>query len=151
MTDIPGAASQGRGVRSGDPRRYQNMIVVIATLGGLLFGYDTGVISGALVYIQQDLGLTSLTQGLVVSSLLVGAAIGATAGGKLADRLGRKNTIRLASVVFIVGALGSGLAPSAEALLPARFILGLAVGCASATVPIYIGEIAPADRRGRLV
>ncbi len=132
-------------------RRRQTRIAIIATQGGFLFGYDTGVISGALPFIRQDLNLTAATQGIVVSSLLMGAAFGATFGGRLSDRLGRTRTIRLASLVFIVGTLGSALAPAAPFLIGARIILGLAVGCVSATVPLYIGEISPVGRRGRLV
>ena len=132
-------------------RRRQTTIAIIATQGGFLFGYDTGVISGALPFIRQDLGLSAATQGLVVSSLLMGAAFGATFGGRLSDRLGRKVTIRLAALVFIAGTLGSALAPAAPFLVSARVVLGLAVGCVSATVPLYIGEISPVARRGRLV
>ncbi|GAA5028958.1 sugar porter family MFS transporter [Actinopolymorpha pittospori] len=132
-------------------RRHQTTIAVIATQGGFLFGYDTGVISGALPYIRQDLDLSAATQGFVVSSLLVGAAFGATFGGRLSDILGRKTSIRLAALVFVLGTLGSALAPSAELLIGARVILGLAVGAVSATVPLYIGEMSPVERRGRLV
>jgi major inositol transporter-like SP family MFS transporter len=124
---------------------------VISTLGGLLFGYDTGVSSGALIFMKDDLGVTSFTEGLVVSSLLLGAAFGAALGGRLADRTGRRLTIRFAAVVFTLGALGCALAPDVELVIAARIVLGLAVGCASATVSLYIGELAPAERRGRLV
>ncbi|MGH3488728.1 MAG: sugar porter family MFS transporter [Actinopolymorphaceae bacterium] len=132
-------------------RRRQTQIAVIATQGGFLFGYDTGVISGALPFIRQDLALTPATQGIVVSSLLLGAAFGATFGGRLSDRWGRRSTIRVAALVFCAGTLGSALAPAAGFLVLARVILGLAVGCVSATVPLYIGEISPVSRRGRLV
>jgi major inositol transporter-like SP family MFS transporter len=133
------------------PTRALTTIAVISTLGGLLFGYDTGVISGALIFMKGDLGLTSFTEGGVVSSLLLGAAFGAPLGGRLADQLGRRLTIRVAAVVFAAGALGCALAPNVEIMVAARVVLGLAVGCASATVPLYSGELAPADRRGRLV
>lgn len=145
--ETPGPS--GAGARRA--RRNQTLFAVVATMGGLLFGYDTGVIAGALLYIRQDLHLSSASQGVVVSSLLVGAAFGASFGGRFADAVGRRRTIRLASVVFILGTLGSALAPNAAVMVVARVVLGLAVGCVSATVPVYIGEISPADRRGRLV
>lgn len=126
-------------------------IAVISTLGALLFGYDTGVISGALLFMKDDLHLTSSTEGFVVSSLLVGAAFGAALGGRIADAVGRKKTIIIAAVIFGLGALGTALSPNIAAMATARVVLGLAVGCASATVPLYIGEHAPAHRRGRLV
>jgi major inositol transporter-like SP family MFS transporter len=134
-----------------DPERVLVTIAMASTLGALLFGFDTGVISGALVFMRDSLHLTPTTEGVVVSSLLLGAAAGAWLGGKLADTLGRRRTIRIAAVVFCLGALGSALAPSLALMLPARVILGLAVGCASVTVPVYISELAPAHRRGRLV
>jgi len=137
--------------RSAPHKRYLARITVIATLGGLLFGYDTGVISGALLYMRQDLQLTSLGEATVVSSLLFGAAFGALLGGKLADALGRKGSLLVCAVLFLVGALGSALAPNVELMVLSRVILGLAVGAASATVPLFLAEMAPADRRGRIV
>ncbi len=137
--------------RSAPHTRYLARITVIATLGGLLFGYDTGVISGALLYMRQDLQLTSLGEATVVSSLLFGAAFGALLGGKLADALGRKGSLLVCAVLFLVGALGSALAPNVELMVLSRVILGLAVGAASATVPLFLAEMAPADRRGRIV
>lgn len=147
-TPRPQAVSE---VSAGTAERRQTVIAWIATLGAFLFGYDTGVISGALLYIQRDLRLTAASSGLVVSSILVGAAFGATFGGRLADRFGRKRLIRAAAVVFLVGTLGSASAPTGGALMGARLVLGLAVGAVSAIVPIYIGEIASGRRRGRLV
>jgi major inositol transporter-like SP family MFS transporter len=151
MPDPPRGQTQRGSFLRGNPQRVLTTIAWISTLGGLLFGYDTGVISGAILYMQHDLGLTPVTKGLVVSSLLVGAAFGATVGGRVADRLGRRNTIRIAAVVFTLGALGCALAGNIPLMVLARVVLGLAVGCASAVVPLYIGELAPADRRGRLV
>lgn len=100
---------------------------------------------------QQDLGLTPLTEGLVASSLLFGAAFGALFGGRLADRNGRRGMIMVLAVVFLLGTLGCTFAPNTEVLIAARFILGLAVGGASVTVPVYLAEISPRDRRGRIV
>ncbi|GEC03968.1 major myo-inositol transporter IolT [Streptomyces spinoverrucosus] len=131
--------------------RRLRMITVIATFGGLLFGYDTGVINGALPYMTDDLGLTPVTEGMVTSSLLLGAALGAVAGGRLSDARGRRRTILTLAVLFFVGALGCTLAPTTAVMVVARFVLGLAVGGASVTVPVYLAEISPAERRGALV
>jgi len=126
------------------------------TFGGLLFGYDTGVISGALPFMARPredggLGLTPLAEGVVASSLVLGAAFGALFGGRLCDRHGRRRTILGLAVLFFVGALGTALAPGLAVLVVFRVLLGLAVGGASATVPVFIAELAPAERRGRLV
>ncbi|WP_333737586.1 sugar porter family MFS transporter [Streptomyces sp. IBSBF 2806] len=131
--------------------RRLRLITLIATFGGLLFGYDTGVINGALPYMTDDLGLTPFTEGLVTSSLLLGAALGAVVGGRMSDARGRRRTILVLAVVFFVGALGCTLAPSTAVMVGARFVLGLAVGGASVTVPVYLAEISPAERRGALV
>ncbi|MGW3729938.1 sugar porter family MFS transporter [Streptomyces sp. NPDC000851] len=131
--------------------RRLRLITVIATFGGLLFGYDTGVINGALPYMTDDLGLTAVTEGMVTSSLLLGAALGAVAGGRMSDQRGRRRTILALAVLFFVGALGCTLAPTTEVMVVARFVLGLAVGGASVTVPVYLAEVSPAERRGALV
>ncbi|MEW2305204.1 sugar porter family MFS transporter [Streptomyces sp. NPDC006655] len=131
--------------------RRLRIITVIATFGGLLFGYDTGVINGALPYMSKDLGLNPVTEGMVTSSLLLGAALGAVAGGRLSDARGRRRTILALAVLFFVGALGATLAPTTAVMIVARFVLGLAVGGASVTVPVYLAEISPAERRGALV
>ncbi|MCM3845361.1 sugar porter family MFS transporter [Pseudonocardia sp. DR1-2] len=127
------------------------LITVVATFGGLLFGYDTGVINGALEPMSRDLGLTPVTEGFVVSILIFGAAVGAIVGGSLSDRHGRRHNILLLALVFMVGTVGCVLAPSWQVLAVFRFVLGLAVGGASATVPVYLAEIAPVERRGGLV
>ncbi len=127
------------------------IITVIATLGGLLFGYDTGVISGALLFMGPELGLTPATTGLVTSSLLVGAATGALLAGKMADKVGRRRIILVLAIIFIIGALGSAMAPNLTTMVILRMILGLAVGGAGTTIPVFIAEIAPANKRGQLV
>ncbi|MGW0611475.1 sugar porter family MFS transporter [Streptomyces sp. NPDC002788] len=132
-------------------KRRLRLITIIATFGGLLFGYDTGVINGALPYMTDDLGLTPVTEGMVTSSLLLGAALGAVTGGRLSDARGRRRTILLLAVLFFVGALGCTLAPTTAVMIVARFVLGLAVGGASVTVPVYLAEVSPAERRGALV
>ncbi|MBF4163360.1 sugar porter family MFS transporter [Nocardioides acrostichi] len=127
------------------------LVTVVATFGGLLFGYDTGVINGALAPMTDQLGLTPLSEGIVVSILIFGAAIGALFGGRLADRYGRRHNIIMLAGVFIVGTIGCSLSPIWEVLAGFRLILGLAVGGASATVPVYLAEVAPYERRGSLV
>ncbi|MEC0236648.1 sugar porter family MFS transporter [Paenibacillus kribbensis] len=128
-------------------------VILISTLGGLLFGYDTGVINGALPFMsgKDQLNLTSFTGGLVASSLLFGAALGAVFGGRLSDYNGRRKNIMLLSVVFFVSTIGCALAPNVTIMIISRFLLGLAVGGASVTVPSYLAEVAPADRRGGIV
>ena len=127
------------------------LIAVVATFGGLLFGYDTGVINGALEPMTSDLGLTATTEGFVVSILIFGAAIGALIGGRLADRYGRRHNILMLAGIFVVGTMGCVLSPTWEVLAIFRFILGLAVGGASTTVPVYLAEVSPFERRGSLV
>ena len=139
------------GVATGDYTGYLIKLTVISTLGGLLFGYDTGVISGALPFLTEDLSLSSVQEATVVSSLLFGAMIGALIGGKLSDVLGRKGALRFCAIVFFLGALGTALAPSFAVMVPARIVLGIAVGAAAATVPVYLAEMAPAHKRGRMV
>jgi len=124
---------------------------VVATFGGLLFGYDTGVMNGALEPMKHDLGLTPVTEGFVVSILVFGAAFGALFGGRLADQFGRRRNILALAIVFMIGTFGCVLSPTWEVLALFRFILGLAVGGASATVPVYLAEVAPVERRGSLV
>ena len=127
------------------------VIAFIATLGGLLFGYDTGVIAGALLFMKHDLHLTSLTTGMVTSFLILGSAIGAIFAGRVADRFGRKKIILVMALIFVAGSLGCATAPNVEMMISFRFILGLAVGGAAAIVPIYIAEIVPANRRWQFV
>jgi sugar porter (SP) family MFS transporter len=140
------------GVGGGDKRRFVNIAAAITATGGLLFGYDTGVISGALLFIRQDFApLSPFVEGIIVSTLLVGAVVGALSGGPLSDRAGRRPTALLAAVIFGLGALAVALAPSVAFIVFGRFLLGLGVGLASMIVPLYIAEIAPAERRGALV
>jgi MFS transporter, SP family, major inositol transporter len=132
--------------------RFLTKLTVIATLGGLLFGYDTGVISGALLYMKDDLHLSSFWEATVVSSLLFpGAAFGALCGGRVADRIGRKRSLLMCAGLFLVGAVGCAVAPDVAVMVTARIILGLGVGAAAVTCPLYLAEMAPADRRGRMV
>lgn len=137
--------------RKTDNDKKIRLITLVSTIGGLCFGYDTGVISGALIFMKNDLGLTPLQEGLVTSFLLFGAAIGSVGGGWLSDRQGRRKNILWVAVIFIFGALGTAVAWDMSSMIIARFILGLAVGCASVTVPIYISELARPAQRERLV
>jgi sugar porter (SP) family MFS transporter len=132
-------------------RRNVVLTAAIAGLGGLLFGYDTGVIAGALLFIEGDFDLGSFAQGLVVAAVPIGAVGGAAFAGPAADRYGRRLMILLAAAVFIVGALASAAAPGVEALVGARIVIGVAIGLASAAAPVYISEVAPPESRGRLV
>lgn len=123
------------------------------TLGGLLFGVDTGVINGAIPYMAspQQLDLTPAEEGLVTSGITLGAALGALAAGKLADWYGRKHLLIGLAVLFFAGTLCCSMAPNAILMIIFRFLLGLAVGGASVIVPAYLAEIATASTRGRLV
>src|SRR4030081_880688 len=125
-------------------------IYFFGALGGLLFGYDTGVISGALLFIPNDFKLSPFLQGAIVAGLLLGAMIGAAFAGRLSDRLGRRHLIIAAAVVFTVGALLAAFAPTVAVLVAARVIIGLAVGSAAPVVPLYLSEIAPTEIRGAI-
>jgi len=117
----------------------------------LLAGYDTGIISGALEFIAQIFHLTTVGRETIVSMVLVGGVIGALLSGLLADRLGRKKTVLLAALLYIFGSVGSALAPGAAVLGVFRFIIGLAIGGASTSAPLYIAEVSSAKIRGSLV
>jgi SP family sugar:H+ symporter-like MFS transporter len=125
-------------------------IFFFGALGGVLFGYDTGVISGAILFITKDFKLSPFMQGAVVAALLLGAMVGAAFAGRLSDRLGRRRLIMIAAVTFTVGALAAAAAPGSWALVAARFVIGLAVGSAALVVPLYLSEIAPTEIRGRI-
>ena len=127
------------------------MIAAVAALGGLLFGFDTGVIAGAMLFIVPDLHLGPAEQGLVVSAVTFGALFGALAGGTLADSLGRRRTNIAAGMSFILGSLLSAVAPNVEVLVVSRVIIGVAIGLTSVAGPMYIAELAPARHRGRMV
>ena len=127
------------------------VIAVIAATGGLLFGFDTGVISGAIPFFQQDFGIDDNMVEVVTASGLIGAILGALFCGKITDRLGRKKVILASAVIFAVGALWSGFAPDIYHLIFSRLFLGVAIGVSSFSVPLYIAEISPARMRGRLV
>lgn len=125
--------------------------VGVAAIGGLLFGYDTGVISGAILFIQKQYALSATMEEVVVSSVLVGAIIGAVIGGALTDHYGRRKMIILAGIIFTISALGTAFSPSVNWLIAGRLISGIGIGIASFISPMYIGELVPAKVRGSLV
>ncbi len=137
--------------KSINQKSFLSTIIIVSTLGGLLFGYDTGVINGALPFMAESLGLNSFTEGLVASSLLFGAALGAVFGGRLSDYSGRRKSILYLALLFFIATIGCTLAPTVTVMVVFRFLLGLAVGGASVTVPTYLAEISPVERRGRMV
>jgi len=126
-------------------------ITIVAALGGLLFGYDTGVIAGSQLYFTEYFNFSAGEQGWAVSSALYGCLIGALVGGYLTKRISRKYTLILAAALFTVSAWGSGIADSLDELAIYRILGGLGVGMASLAAPMYIAEIAPPKDRGRMV
>ena len=138
------------------PKRGIVALTAVATLGSLLFGYDTGVISGAPPYMYMPAGaggleLTPLEEGAIGGVLTIGAAFGALIGGRLSDKFGRRHNIILLAILFIIGALGNTFSPNVWIMYIFRLILGLAVGGASATVPVFLAESAPKRIRGSIV
>ncbi|MDD4899038.1 MAG: sugar porter family MFS transporter [Candidatus Omnitrophica bacterium] len=127
------------------------VIAFVAALAGLLFGYDTGVISGAILFIKDQFNLTSVLVERVVSSVLLGAVIGAAFSGSMADKLGRRRSIVITALLFSLGAVGCAFSPTIPILVCFRFLIGLAIGVASYVAPLYISEISPPDVRGALV
>lgn len=126
------------------------LIFVLGALEGLVFGYDTGVVAGALLFLRRDMGLTPALQGLVVSALLFGSIVAAPLSGVLSDRLGARRLIATAGILFFSGSLGAALAPSPAVLILFRFVLGLGVGIGTVQVPMYLAELSPVAIRGRL-
>ena len=142
-------AQNKQGGKSGTGHVY--VVASIAALGGLLFGYDTGVISGAELYLKKDFSLNSTTEEIAVSAVLVGAILGAAICGKLSDAIGRKLTILSMAVIFTVGAILTAFSPSIWVFVAFRIIVGIGIGMASVVTPIYISEMAPSDKRGGMV
>jgi sugar porter (SP) family MFS transporter len=140
----PGTIARGNRL----PPRFSTYL--IGALGGLLFGYDTGVIAGALLFIRKDFRLDALQQGWLVSSLVLGALLGSVSTGYLSDRFGRRRLLLVAGAIYAVGAIGAALSPSATVLIGFRLLLGLAVGVSSVLVPLYLAEMAPTALRGAL-
>lgn len=125
-------------------------IVAVATIGGLLFGYDSGAVNGTQGGLVAEFGLSDAALGFTVGSLLIGCAVGAFFAGRLADAMGRRNVMLIAAVLFLIGALVQGFTDVHMIFVLARFAGGMAVGAASVLSPLYISEVAPANIRGRL-
>ena len=126
-------------------------VCFLAALAGLLFGLDIGVIAGALPFITNDFKIDSHVQEWVVSSMMFGAAVGAVGSGWMSWKLGRKKSLMIGAILFVIGSLCSAVAPNVEVLIISRIILGLAVGIASYTAPLYLSEIAPEKIRGSMI
>lgn len=127
------------------------MTTVVASLGGFLFGFDMAVVSGILPFVRQQFALSAVQEGWFVSSALAGCIVGVIIAGNLSDRLGRKKLLYLAALLFLLAALGCASFHDLSWIITARILGGVAVGIASSIVPLYLSEIAPDDKRGRLV
>ena len=151
----PGEEKHGLGTEKASdglrPKLFLFLLTTIAALGGFLFGYDTGVVSGAMLRVRERFHLNSTWQEIIVSVTLAGAAVSAALGGPLSDCLGRKPVLLMASVIFTVGAAVMGAAEAEWMLLLGRVIVGVGIGFAAMSVPMYIAEMAPANVRGKLV
>ncbi len=155
MNHAPGAAVSA-GCRSPDSHAqgsllYVTLLSLVAALGGLLFGYDTAVISGAIGFMEAHFQLSPVQTGWAASCTLLGCGLGAWLGGTLSDRWGRKNVLILSAVLFFVSAIGTAVPANLTQFVIFRILCGLAVGAASITSPMYIAEISPARIRGRMV
>ncbi len=142
--------------QDGEPKKsgltsFVYIAVAVAAIGGVLFGYDTGVISGAILFITGEFGLSPILEEVATSSVLVGAILGAIAGGFLADRIGRRLSIIAASTAFLAGTGVVVVAAGLPVFLVGRVLIGIAIGVASFVVPLYISEIAPSALRGGMV
>jgi sugar porter (SP) family MFS transporter len=127
------------------------VVALVSAISGLLYGYDTGIISGALLQIGKDFDIGHVWEQVIAASILVGAVIGALTCSRLAERRGRRGTLLLVGIVFVVGALAASLSPDPVLLSISRLVLGFAVGGATQTAPVYVAELAPTAYRGRLV
>jgi sugar porter (SP) family MFS transporter len=123
----------------------------IAGLGGILYGFDMGVIAAALIYVRDSFHLSTVMQEVLVIAVLVGVMIGALIGGTVADRIGRRKTLVWGAVLFILGSILAPLSPNVYVLFVARGLLGIAVGFTSVTAPVYVSELAPPQSRGTLI
>jgi sugar porter (SP) family MFS transporter len=126
-------------------------IAAVAATGGLLFGFDTGVINVALPSLREQLQLTPSQESMVVGAVLFGAMFGPFISGFLTDKLGRKKINVIASLIFVVGSILAAIAPDTHSLIAGRLLLGLAIGIVAATIPLYLAELSPKDKRGRMV
>jgi SP family galactose:H+ symporter-like MFS transporter len=123
----------------------------IAGLGGILYGFDMGIIAAALIFVRESFSLSTRMEEIVVSVVLAGAMAGAFAGGSIADRIGRRPTLLWGGAIFLAGSLLAPASPNALTLIAARALLGVAVGFTSVTAPVYVSELAPPQSRGMLI
>jgi sugar porter (SP) family MFS transporter len=123
----------------------------IAGLGGILYGFDMGIIAAAMIFVRSSFALSRQMEEIVVSVVLIGAMVGAITGGTIADRIGRRNTLVWGSVIFIIGSILAPLSPNVGTLIAARALLGVAIGFTSVTAPVYVSELAPPQSRGMLI
>jgi len=126
-------------------------VSLIAGLGGILYGYDMGIIAAALIFVRESFGLSTRMEEWVVSIVLVGAMLGAVAGGSIADRIGRRATLLWGGGIFIAGSILAPLSPNVDTLIVARALLGIAIGFTSVTSPVFVSELAPPQSRGALI
>jgi SP family galactose:H+ symporter-like MFS transporter len=142
---------QHAGQTPGDDQLHRSFVYMaagFAAIGGLLFGYDTGVISGAVLFLDKEFQVSTFALELIVSGVLVGAAVGSLVGGTLADKYGRRGLLFVTAFIFAAGAIICGAAPSVAILIVGRVIVGLGIGLASGTVPVYISEVSAPENRG---
>jgi len=132
-------------------RLWMVMVGVVSITSGLAFGYDQGVIGGALTFMQEEFGYGSAIEGLITSIVTLGALVGALLGGGICDRFSRKNALLYASILFVVGAIVQAVSPTVALIIAGRAVIGLGVGIASVAAPMYVAESAPAETRGRFV
>ena len=123
----------------------------IAGLGGILYGFDMGVIAAALIYVRDSFHLSTVMQEVLVIAVLIGVMVGALVGGAVADRIGRRKTLVWGAILFILGSILAPLSPNVYVLFVARALLGIAVGFTSVTAPVYVSELAPPQSRGMLI
>jgi SP family galactose:H+ symporter-like MFS transporter len=126
-------------------------VSLIAGLGGILYGFDMGIIAAALIFVRESFSLTTRMEEVVVSVVLVGAMAGAIAGGSIADRIGRRTTLFWGGGIFLAGSLLAPMSPNALTLIVARMLLGVAIGFTSVTAPVFVSELAPPQSRGMLI
>src|SRR6202522_856597 len=123
----------------------------IAGLGGILYGYDMGIIAAALIFVRTSFALSTQMEEIVVSIVLVGAMTGALVGGTIADRIGRRSTLVWGGIIFIIGSILAPLSPNVATLIVARALLGIAIRFTSVPAPVYVSELAPPPSRGMLI
>jgi MFS family permease len=157
VTKIETAPNDGDGELLAQPRLFGRwglwmmMVGAVSVTSGLAFGYDQGVIGGALTFMQDEFGFGSFVEGLITSWVTLGALFGALVGGGLADRRSRKSVLIFSSYLFLIGAIVQAVAPGVAILVVGRFVIGFGVGMASVAAPMYVAESSAPATRGRFV